>query len=175
MKNMNILLLLIIIFLGISCSEENNNLVGYQYDTSIYIEVVDQQGSDLLDTSNTNHFNIDNIKIFHMIDGELTECFNGLSDVPKGFEIINPNHYSFNEQCLFWLQATDISYHTNKLETLQPITYIQWSEMDMDTIQCQYSQTESSLITTKVWFNGNVVWNIDEKENNDPRLFQIVK
>lgn len=175
MKNLINFVLLILIVFGVSCSKDEINNDGVHISTGVLITVVDQQGSDLLDTSNTNYLKREDIKIFHMIDGELTEYSEGLLDCPKGFRIYNPNDLGFNEQYVFCLQRTDASYHTGELESLLPITYIQWNESDTDTVQCQYSKTRSSLVTIKVWFNGNEVWDIDDMENNDPRWFQTVK
>ncbi len=157
---------------GVSCSEEKETFVATSIETSVLISIVDQQNLDLLDPNNPNDIRSENIKIFHMIDGELTEFSEGLFDYPKGFRIFNPKDLGFNDQYLFCLLMTDASYQTGETELL-PITYIQWNESDTDTIQCQYSKTESLLITTKVWFNGKEVWDIEK--DNEEGWFKIMK
>jgi hypothetical protein len=173
MKNMNYLFLLFFILYGTSCSEENIS-EGYSISTAVKISVVDQQGSDLLDPDNENNLKSENIKIFHMIDGELTEFSEGYLDYPKGFLIYNPYDLGFNEQYLFCLLATDASASTGELESLLPVTYIQWNETDMDTVKCQYYQTDNILECTKVWFNGVLVWT-SPGESGEGRWFQIFK
>lgn len=175
MKNSFFLILLILIVFGISCSEKQETPVATSIETPVLISIVNQQNLDLLDPNNPNDIQSENIKIFHTIDGKLTEFSGGLLDYPKGFRIYNPNDLGFNDQYLFCLLATDPAHNTGELESLLPITYIQWNETDMDTIQCQYSQTKSTLVTVKVWFNGNEVWDAEDMENNDSRWFQIVK
>ena len=139
----------------------------------VIITVLDQQGVDLLDPDNINGIRTDKIKIFHKIDGELTEYFEGNMDCSKGFNIYNPKEMGFNENYVFCLLRTDASYYTGELN-LQPIAYIQWNETDMDTIQCQYRHTDNSTVTIKVWFNDDLVWDAEE-QGLDPRWFQIEK
>ena len=44
----------------------------------------------------------------------------------------------------------------------------------MDTIQCHYLKNGTTLITAKVLFNGEEVWNV-EKGANKERIFQVIK
>jgi hypothetical protein len=173
MKNL-ILLIIISVFFGFSCSEDESN-VATHISTAVTITVLDQQGADLLDPDNLNGIRTDKIKIFHKIDGELIEYFEGNMDCSKGFNIFNPKEIEFNEHYVFCLLMTDASYYTAELN-LNPITYIQWKETDleMDKVQCQYRHTDNSTVCIKVWYNDDLVWDAEE-QGLDPRWFQIEK
>lgn len=171
MKKRNLLPLLVFIIFGTSCSK-NDEYTPINIDTSILISVVDSQGADLLDHSTANHFSTPYIKIFHLIDEEKIEYKSSLyhERYTPGFRFYAPNQLGFNDNTLFCLNATDPS-RTEEL----PITYIQWSELDTDTIKCQFSRTEFSVFCTKVWCNGIEVWDVKNNNPNDARWFQIVK
>ncbi|NOQ27457.1 MAG: hypothetical protein GQ564_19005 [Bacteroidales bacterium] len=172
MKKIKILVLLFMI-LGLSCSEDEPITEGVFISLDVKISLTDQQGLDLLDPNNQNAINTDNIKIFHMIDGELKKFSKYLMDDSKCYRIYNPTELGFNENYVFNFAYTSPSYYTHEKE--EPITYIQWNETDMDTVRCQYQYTSNSSICTKVWFNEIVVWDRDDSEANSSRWFQIVK
>ncbi len=166
----SLLPLLVLIILGTSCSKNSVSL-GVHIDTPINISVVDSQGADLLDPSTVNHFNSSDIKIFHLIDGEKIEFKADIRlDYPKGFLFYTPNQLGFNDNYVLCLQSPN---HSKSEEF--PITYLQWSESDTDTIKCQFSRTNVSLVCTKVWYNDVEVWGIKNNNNIDGRWFQIIK
>ncbi len=169
MKDLITLFLLTV--LGISCSEDEISNSQYDVSTTIKITVIDQHGADLIDPNNQSYLKSEDIKIFHMIDGELTEYSEGLLTYSKGFRVYNPNDLGDNEQYVFCLLATC----ADGSDELMPITYVKWNETDMDTIQCQYYQTDNLLECTKVWFNNIVVWDMNDSEASSNRWFQIVK
>jgi hypothetical protein len=166
MKKIKILVLLFMI-LGLSCTEDEPITEDVFISHDVKISLADQQGLDLLDPNNPNAINSDNIKIFHMIDGELKKFSKYLMKIYK------PSELGFNENYVFYLGYTSPSYYTHEKE--EPITYIQWNETDMDTVRCQYQYTSNSIICTKVWFNEIVVWDMDDSETNSSRWFQLVK
>jgi len=155
-------------FFGISCSKDENTM-GVHISTVVKISVVDKLNSDLLDSGTANYFESNNIKILHLVNSELQEYFEGHLDVSEGFSISPPNSLGFNKEYVFMLYGTSAYGSAD----LMPITYIQWNDMDTDTIQCQISRTNSSTVCTKVWFNGNEIWDIDK--DNEKRWFKIVK
>ena len=173
MKKIKFLVLLMFMILGLSCSEDEPITEGVFISLDVKISLANQQGLDLLDPNNQNAINNENIKIFHIIDGELKEFSERLLDDSKGYRIYSPNELGFNENYVFYLGYTSPSYYTHEKE--EPITYIQWNETDIDTVKCQYLYTGNSNICTKVWFNNIVVWDMDDSEANSSRWFQIVK
>ncbi|MCB2197431.1 MAG: hypothetical protein KQH79_16345 [Bacteroidetes bacterium] len=166
---------IVILLAVISCSEEEDTKSYSVISTTVKIAIVNDQGEDMLDPQIQNHFDENDIKVLHKINGELEVFSEGLLDASRGFKIYKPYELGFNEQYLFCLLATDPSYKTGYLDDYMPIAYIQWNETDMDTLQCQYQETGAILRTVTVWFNGIEKWNYENTYNNDPRLIEIVK
>ena len=169
MKTFKLLMGLLFLF-GVSCSDIEQESESFSISTALSIAVVNEQGLDLLNPQSPNNYDVANIKVFHEIDGVLTEYFKGWLDAPKGYIIYNPREYGNNEQFLFCLHATD----EGSIKSFTPTTYIQWNEYDMDTIQCHYLKNGTTLITAKVLFNGEEVWNVEKGANKD-RIFQVIK
>jgi hypothetical protein len=127
----------------LSCN--NDNIIkGVIVDVGVNIFLKDEQGENLLNTSN---YNSDNFKIFHEIDGQKIEVYNPLMDSPKGFSIINENN----------LKYINLSMNMDENVAI-PITYIQWNDTDTDTLKTTYSRKENSVIWNKLWLNNKVVW-----------------
>lgn len=101
--------------------------------------------------------------MFYLQNGVEYEYICGNCDNPKGFGFGNDStKYIFS----FLPNSVEQSNNTD------PITYIQWNENDRDTVQChiERSPSGSSIVCTKVWYNGELVWN-----NIGNREFNYVK
>ena len=162
--------LFIVILFGLSCSKEESAENLY-ISTTVSIAVMDSFGNDLLNTNTANYIQSQNIKLFHKIDGEFIEYLSNNLDYAKGFRIYKPYDWVDNSNYILCILAT----RPVNSSDLNPDTYIKWNEFDFDTLQCQYSTSENSVICTKVWFNNEIVWDINEAKNNDPRWFAVVK
>ncbi len=147
------------VMLLISCNSDGNEQ--FFIDTSITISVKDINGTDRLDPQNPNNLNESDIKLYYLKDGEAQEVFNGNLDHPKGFFI-----YEHQEE-----HRIAIFPNVDRSEEY-PVTYIQWSEQDMDTIKCKIKRTSSSEVCTEVWFNNDLKWDSSQPVE---RYFEITK
>ncbi|MXV37823.1 hypothetical protein GO491_03890 [Flavobacteriaceae bacterium Ap0902] len=155
---MKYLFLILTTMLFTSCNSDDNEQV--IIDTDINISVKDVDGNDLLNTNNPNSFNQNEFKIFYEIDGEQIEVNDENLDYSKGF-------FVYQHESEFRIR---IFPNTNK-NASYPITYIRWSEMDIDTLKCEIDRNGSSEICKKVWFNNELVWQAYGTE----RFFEIIK
>jgi len=131
----------------------------FNLDTAIEIVVVDEANTDLLNPDNPDAFKQENIRTFHLKNGVTEEVYDSNMDAERGFLI-----YEQAEQFHLRLFPNDAQKETF------PITYIQWTEGNVDTIKCQYRRGNNFVICSKVWVNNELAW-----EGNDQRLIQILK
>jgi len=156
----------IIFFLTIilvsSCSKENNNASDV-VDTTIVFHLSDKSGNDLFDPTKVYTLNTQNTRMYYLINGQEVEAFCGNCGNPRMFAFGQDNiRYGF----IFSPNSTE------QLNNTEPITYIQWNETDRDTIQCHIARSKSgsSIVCTKIWYNGELVWN-----NVGNREFTVIK
>jgi len=142
MKPVTLMLISAMIFL--SCQEEKNST---NIDTHIEIAVVDKNGNDLLNPSAENSFKEENIKIYYLINGVVEEVFYPNLDYPRCFRI-------YERDGIYRMR---LSPNGNEKDEF-PVTYIKWNETDTDTVKCNFSRGDNSLICTKVWYNGVLMW-----------------
>jgi hypothetical protein len=135
-----------------SCSKKEEN--GFDLDLGLEISVVDKAGNDLLNPVSPNSFKESEIKIYYLLDGKKVEVFYSNYDHPRNFYI-----YQRGNEFRIAVILND------------PITYIQWNNSDTDTIQCEVSRAEGSVVCRKVWFNGELRWDNYSTE----RFIKIVK
>lgn len=135
-------LIVVVLFLS-SCKEKN---IPFNEDIGIYILVSDLEGNDLLDPLSPGFFNESDIKIFYLEDGISREINDPTEEYPKNFRLLEDENFHF---MLLWPN----SYIGDDY----PITYIQWTETDTDTLKCDFWRSESGLTCTKVWYNDELV------------------
>lgn len=148
-----------LLFLGIALflSCEKDNFCGcYIVDIGVNISITDSNGNDLLNPENSNAYTEKDIKLFISDQGQMKEVLAGNTDYPGDLMIFPTNN----------------SKYMLRVFTPQPVTYIQWKGTDMDTIQCEFSQTDNSKICTKVWYNSKLVF---DGKNGTGRYFEIKK
>lgn len=144
------LLLILIVTTMVSCSTSTNEENAYVLFNSIEFSVVNTAGEDLLDSNNPNSIDIDNIKLYHVIDNEVIEVYDSHLEHPRHFFVFeHENEYRIR-----------VFQNTSENEN-RPITYIQWNETDTDTLQVEYDRTHNSLAQKKIWLNGEEIWNIN--------------
>ena len=146
MKNLLMILVVTALF---ACNKSNDVeiLSAYYINTSVEFSIINSQNEDLLDSNNPNHINEENIKLFYVIDGENQEVYDSNMDYPRNFLIYkHENEYR-------------IRVFLNNSETSEkPITYIQWNESDIDTIEVTIKRTQISELKDEIWLNGIHVW-----------------
>ncbi|MDA3780794.1 MAG: hypothetical protein PF487_11340 [Bacteroidales bacterium] len=155
---MKYLFFILSIMFFLSCNKDDSEQ--FIIDTAINISVKDAEGNDLLNSNSSNSLNQNVFKVIYEINGEQIEINDENLDYPKGFFVYqHENEYRIR---VFPNTAKNTSY---------PITYIQWSEIDTDTLKCEIDSTESSEICKKVWLNNELVWQAYDTE----RFFEIMK
>jgi len=164
MKNVLLITLMAILY---SCVSDDRNQVATNIDIGIEFFVFSEEGIDLLNPESPNAFRENEIRIFNLIDGIVTEVYNPRMDLPRGFALSEPEPLVSREYYSLGLGAN--TYSTDEY----PITYIQWNENDTDTLKVELDKGDNYEMVTKVWFNDQLVWNL--LSDGDLRQFEIVK
>jgi hypothetical protein len=155
MKNL-LIILMISTLLACSNNSQSNDMEeqnGYYLNAGIEFSIVDSDNKDLLNPENLNYLDINNIKLFYLINGEKKEIYNPNMDYPRNFLIYqHENEYRIR----IFLNHTDTED--------KPMTYVQWSEKDIDTIETIYRRTQNSIIQETLWLNGEQIWEIGDIE-----------
>ena len=152
MKKM-IITLIAFAFLGCSKSEDPESQ--FNLDVIMEFSVFNSEKQDLLDPETPGHFDESEITLFYVVDGKTIEVFNAGMDYPKNYIIYkHENEYR-------------IAITLNDTKTsIEPVTYVKWNETDIDTIKTMYLRGDDYFMKYKVWFNGNLIWELglDQEE-----------
>jgi len=159
MKNLLIILIATVLF---ACSKSNEMEDQYNLNVGLEFSVLNSQNEDLLNPITPNHLDITKIKLFYVINGEKQEVNNPNMDYPRNFRIFkHENEYR-------------IAVFLNHTETSEkPITYIQWSDNDIDTIEVAIKRTQNSILQDEIWLNGIHVW--ERGDNTIDPYFVLIK
>lgn len=149
------ILIVIAVALLLSCSKNDDSEEQFLVDLGVNISLESTTGDDLLDPENPNSYKKSEIKTYHLIDE--VEQRAGADDVllqdPAGTYVFR----------------TFVNYKGNDE---YPITYIDWSETDRDTIKSEIYRTINQIRVIKVWYNGELMWDV---ENGGDASFTIIK
>ena len=119
------------------------------------IAITNSDGDDLLDPNNLNSYKKGDIKIYHLINGEQKRA--GIDDI------------IYEDVDSIYRYRTFVNYEGNDE---YPITYIDWSETDRDTIKSEIYRTDNQTRVIKIWYNGELMWDVADGRAPD---FTIVK
>ena len=144
-----------------SCEKEDNDITNV--DTNIDIAFIDSEGLDLLDPSNPNAYDKDQIKIYQLKDSKKELFFEGNLDYPNGYFIFKEGDMEFYN---IRILATGV------LEDSIATIYLELDSNNTDTINSYIEKGNNSYICKKVLYNGLLVW---KYENSNPRQFVIEK
>lgn len=142
----------LLIFLTIilfSCSHENNK-ESYIIDAAIDFYVLDSNGNDLLDPSNPDALNLDDVRVFEVVNGEEVEVYNPNYDAPHGFMHLEPEGIYDKYMLRLFLNITEKSNPTT--------TIVRWSDTDEDVFKAEIDRGRNHIVCTKIWLNGKFVW-----------------
>ncbi|GAB3017305.1 hypothetical protein GCM10027051_22590 [Niabella terrae] len=117
---------------------------------------------DLLNPQNQNAYDTSAIKTYYSKNGTFYEVFEGNLDRPRMFSIYKHPDGRYR---------IGIGLNIEKTEEY-PITLIKWSDTDTDTLKGAFYRTPSSILVTKVWFNGELKW---EHDSYKEPFFKIIK
>tara|TARA_R110001583_G_scaffold21469_2_gene81553 strand:+ start:7015 stop:7494 length:480 start_codon:yes stop_codon:yes gene_type:complete len=144
---MRYLLIILTATLLFSCDKSDEPIKGIIVDTAIEFSVSNSQNVDLLNPENPNHIDAEGIKLFYVIDGETKEVYDQNMDAPRNFHVYKHEN------------GHRIRVFLNDSETSdKPITYIQWSDIDTDTIEAIFKRPTNGIFVEKVWLNGDPIW-----------------
>lgn len=149
-----------------SCRHDKNGPV--VIDTAI--DIWYQSGQQNLFGPENPVYKPADIFLFYLVNSIPMEVNNGNSDAPRGIRLY--------EDAVNKVNIISISPNTN-LHNLTSETVIKIGKDITDTITCEFKQpNEKSMIVTKVWYNGQLKWDVSRGNNNEfpnRRLFKIDK
>ncbi|MEM0519314.1 hypothetical protein [Aequorivita flava] len=139
----------------IGCSKKDDTGEQFVFDLAVNLSIKNEAGDDMLDPNNPNSYKLNDIKTYHLIDGEEVWA-------------IADNVISQNNEGAF-IFTTFVNYEGNYE---YPITYIDWDETDRDTIKAEIYRTERQIRVIKIWYNEELKWDV---ENGGGPEFTIIK
>ncbi len=142
------------------CSEIPGNDIIYEFS------ILDNSDRDLLNSEISVSFNTTDIRLYNYneIKGDTTMIYNGNSDAPYGYVIIE-------RDSIFRLRPF---FDTS--DKLEVKGYIKWNSQDIDTVELKLVQQSTNIKRlTKIFYNGSEVWNEETSSNPEYRYFQIIK
>lgn len=123
-------LLLIVVGFNMDDDDCGCTIISLSADKSIE----DSAGEDLLNPSSPNSYKKRDIKTYHLINGEEKRA--GIDD----------NIYQDADS--IYRYRTFVNYEGNDES---PITYIDWSETDRNTIKSEFYRTDNQTRAIKIW------------------------
>ena len=157
MKNLFLIMLMVLF----SCNSESNN-EETNIESEVQFFVLDDENNDLLNPNGQNSINLENVKVFEIIDGQEVEVNNPNSDSPRGFVLLEPEGIYDKYRLALGLNIKETSNPTT--------TIIKWSTTDVDRFKAEFNRGNNFIICTKIWLNDKTVW-----DNNGVRFIEITK
>lgn len=157
MKRISFLLLTLLLF---SCTEDEPMLCCTVIDANVAIEYMNAQGENLFETPSAP--DLSEIDVYHKIDSEWVEYFEGNLDYPKGLRLADI------EDQTYLVVFVNLSSGNDNISETKMV----FPGGDEDVIRTEINKTGNNSIVTKVWFNDELKW---ETENRSPRRFTVVK
>lgn len=145
----------ILIFSGIltlfSCDEDSGT--GTVISNDVLITVVNQEGEDLLDPSNPESINIEEIKVFYLLNGIKTEINRSNLDYPKMFLVTDPDMNSEYYRILLFLNIEDDSEITT--------TYIELKPNIVYEFRSELNRFGNSVTDEKIWLQNELICDVN--------------
>lgn len=121
--------------------------------TSIYLEIVNSNGLDLLDPSSINNINFDNTELYYIIDGKKERQFHTNYDNPKMFRIEKQmEHY-----------VIKLPLNPNPDIDGISISILEFKGYSADTVKARVHKTDNSTYISDVWINDKQVIDVQAK------------
>jgi hypothetical protein len=135
----------------IACKEDGVDSANV--DIQFNFDVRDAEGQSLLDPATPNAYQASQLDIYYSIDGEKKRVQNNLMREPENFSI---KPHEITNEYIMNLGPNIVNRPTTS------VTYIQWNEQDTDTVTCEFAVSEQSIVTTRIIYNGQEVWSVDD-------------
>ena len=128
-------------------------------ESHVDLLLVDEQSNNLIDGG---HFDLNNLKIYYLIDGKKKFFFNNRLDYPKGFNVVEDR----DKQSLLRIY---LNY-----AMVTPVTHVEYGENDTDYMKTEFHRNGSSVIIQKIWYNDELKWKNTAEYPASPKV-TIVK
>ena len=169
-----------LLMLSASCDDEQTpGQVFVFFDTDLYLEVLDDAGTDLLNPGNANAFEFDEIRLFYLEGGQKVEYFNPELDHPRNMSLGSPQDFGLTDDAPYRLVLNAVVLDDQE----QVSMFVQWNDELEDEITCELLKSEDGntdltggggVRIAKVWLNNELIW--DSNSNaDDARLFRLMK
>lgn len=165
MGKIELLLLMLLSFLFISCDKEvapGKVIIEHM----ITVALVDKEGNELLNVENENAYDPAKIRIYKVQDGEETLYADGTQDLVFGVNFLGEDvatgHYYTNL----------IVVYTDIIQDNHSTVIVKWNEQEADTVVCEVDPSWYDNIR-KVYINGELLW--DRNKSKDGPIFTLVK
>lgn len=127
----------------------------------------DEAGNDLLNPDRPVAWNVHNIEIYHLKNGEKEKRFDGNLDRPKGIFI----HYNETEER--YKLGIRLSEHISDGFT---VTYVEFPNGQMDTLRIRAEKKSNGVMrASKFWYNNVLLFDENEYDYQDLGLYEILK
>lgn len=165
MGKIELLLLMLLSFLFISCDKEvDPGKVIIEH--MITVALVDKEGNELLNVENENAYDPAKIRIYKVQDGKETLYADGTQDLVFGVNFLGEDvatgHYYTNL----------IVVYTDIIQDNHSTVIVKWNEQEADTVVCEVDPSWCDNIR-KVYINGELLW--DRNKSKDGPIFTLVK
>lgn len=164
MKYKYIISLIIFMLFNLSCAEDNNQAMNI--DTYIDAYIIDVDGNDLLSKNQEKTIDLNDISLYYLIEDKEILYDKKNLDSPHGFVLLPPEG-KFDR---YILRIFPNSCCENS------ISYLKYNNYETDTLSLKINHTNSSIICTSVFLNGEKVWGANhDNDNSNRRLISIIK
>lgn len=153
---------LIILLIVLSSCNSDNNMEETNIEAGIVFYLLDKNGNDLLDPNNQNSIDLDDLRVYEVVNGEEIEINNPKLDGPRGFVLLEPEGIYDKYRLALGLNITETSNPTT--------TIVKWNSEDIDIFKAEYNRGNNFVICTKIWLNDEIVW-----DKNGVRFIEIIK
>lgn len=140
---------------------------GTALDIRIDLLFQNEKGENLLNPNHPNAITEQNTDLYFQIEGQNQKVFDGNLDCPKMFciqELEDDAPYKY-----LMLLTPNIIEGQN-----MATTYIRFSDATMDTLRVAYEYNTPATYVTKIWYNQELRWSLDENGEDNPLRFLII-
>jgi len=149
MKNYKVLMIILSMMFSFSCSNNENMDSPNATVVDVYFDflVVNANDENLFDVTTENNWDVNEIKLFYIKDGEPVLYYESNLAAPNGYIALEQENV-----------GTILRVYMNCDPDLdKSITYVQWNELRTDTLEATYNHA-NGYQKKEVWFNGEKVW-----------------
>lgn len=147
------ILFTMILMILVSCTSSTDG--GDAIETLTRIVYLDKNGNNLLNPNHEDAITETNTSVYYLKDGEKVKRDNKFYIAEESGKYtmgVHPNLGSSQETA---------------------VTYIEPGDFDMDTIKVAYSESNSTIAVTKVWYNSELRWDVDDREDRELEVVKV--